>query len=730
MANKKNDDVAAAGNGSGLTDEVIDAALGELLRDPQVVDCLRAIRRGQPADLGFLITSARLPFYVSVDQPKVKGFTPTVVLQGKGLAARLIDKNDPAALVPSNSGFLAPFVADLARFAEPAQFLRSLLKEFGHIQVTPRLYPTLGKSVPYIGASATAQVAGVPPVPTAAPTAIPPFDGRGTTVCIVDMGCDFAHRNFRKPANATDRNLLGSRIKFLIDMKNGGTADQHDHQKIESWLSDATRTPYDAAKADPKPYDPHAPGRNCVPPGLDGTHGTMVMDIAAGNGNGTGLKGVAPAADLVFVQVKVSGTGTAKYVSAASVYEAITYAEPILHALNQPFVINVSLGSNEGPHDFEDHGNVGNSPPWNALIDAIFNPSTAQPNRAKGRTLVWSAGNQARSNCHASGQVRPALPATFDVRIKRGDQRTNTIAFWYRKPANVTFSVQYKLLDYKDAPANYSPPWQAGSSSTLTLTDEAPRSAGSGFAESKYGSKPTDNLHSFKVSIDPPLMRTPQVAADEDRWEIWRIEVSAAATAAFAVPLHAWIDRDDADQAEFKQPVMTGGGEANTLVDPMGSLSAGAASVERAIVVGAIGTATYAPGTPFDTPGVGLTMPFSSAGPNRSGDKRPHVCAPGEIINGAKSKSDPVPLATGYGRAELTAMSGTSMSAPHVAGIAALLYDKAKRLGAQYPAAFKSSTEVRDLLIDTARPDIAGAPPQWEPQRGYGCVDAVEALKK
>lgn len=37
------------------------------------------------------------------------------------------------------------------------------------------------------------------------------------------------------------------------------------------------------------------------PPGHK--HGTHVMDIAAGNGQGTGTPGVAPSADLVFVEL-------------------------------------------------------------------------------------------------------------------------------------------------------------------------------------------------------------------------------------------------------------------------------------------------------------------------------------------------------------------------------------------------------------------------------------------
>ena len=61
--------------------------------------------------------------------------------------------------------------------------------------------------------------------------------------------------------------------------------------------------------------------------------------------------------------------------------------------------------------------------------------------------------------------------------------------------------------------------------------------------------------------------------------------------------------------------------------------------------------------------------------------------------------------------------SGTSMSTPHVAGVAALVWSNCPGL---------TNQEVRDLMDDTA--DDLG-PPDWDEEYGYGRVDAEEAIE-
>src|SRR5262249_9103037 len=144
---------------------------------------------------------------------------------------------------------------------------------------------------------------------------------------------------------------------------------------IEDWISGKTVST----------YDPHAAKYNCDDPSVSGTHGTLVLDIAAGNGNGTGIKGVAPKADIIFVQTFVSPLGGSRYIDGVTVLSAVGKVMTQLqsNAISLPIVFNVSLGGNDGPHDSTDHGNS----VWSTTLSSLFQSQ-------KGLALVWSAGNQ------------------------------------------------------------------------------------------------------------------------------------------------------------------------------------------------------------------------------------------------------------------------------------------------------------------------------------------------
>ena len=695
---------------SGLTTRAINRLLSALSNDRRVLECKAAAKAKRRADLGFFVRSSGQPFFRRDRNPSVAGFAPALILEGDWDSARIIRASDARAARVSPGGFSAACGVDLSQVDDIDEFLRRLLTQFGSVTIAPQFSANLSRSVPFLRAD-QATLAKAPVGHD--------YDGRDSTVCVIDMGCDYAHRNFRKGAN-----LAQSRLTYLVVMDQNGTPTPYDKATIEHWIAGTAASP----------YDPHSRDFNCVEDSsIAGTHGTLVLDIAAGNGNGTGIKGMAPGADLVFMQVFVSQVnptsagGGRRYVSGDSIYNAALAAKNLLDldGAGPPTVFSVSLGTNDGPHDSADHG----ANDWNTKMEALFAGK-------QGRALIWSAGNQFRGNLHVagtlsrstdpgSGQVTDKTVALMDVRVPAGDKRLNDITVWIDKPAAVTLSAQAQLLEYKGQPAGYAPVWQNAG----PLVDHrpgnpvpTPRGAGTLGAPAQYG---TGALYKTSVSLLPPPSRTGAVAADDKRWETWRIKLTGASAADYTTPLHAWIERDDGDQVFFR-PIKETGIEANCRVEPLGTLSANAAGVASAIVVGAVGTATYEPGTPVNSPGVGAIMPFSSAGPTRDGRKRPDVCAPGEIITGAKSLGDPVANGTGYGRADLTAMSGTSMAAPHVAGLVALLFDKITRTTGQYP----DPEGVRQALIAAARSNIPGSTnPQWDPQRGWGCVDAVELLR-
>src|SRR3546814_2802066 len=98
----------------------------------------------------------------------------------------------------------------------------------------------------------------------------PHLDGRGVVVGIVDYGCDFAHRNFRRADG-------GTRLLALWDQNGEGGIPEADYGREY----DATAIDRALAAADPYAalgYDPHA---NDYTPNkvVAAAHGTPVLDI-------------------------------------------------------------------------------------------------------------------------------------------------------------------------------------------------------------------------------------------------------------------------------------------------------------------------------------------------------------------------------------------------------------------------------------------------------------------
>jgi subtilisin family serine protease len=113
-------------------------------------------------------------------------------------------------------------------------------------------------------------------------------------------------------------------------------------------------------------------------------------------------------------------------------------------------------------------------------------------------------------------------------------------------------------------------------------------------------------------------------------------------------------------------------------------------------------------------------LPFSSRGPREDGGFKPTVTAPGAAIQTTQtwSPGGPVaeagyPLPPGY-----SMIQGTSMSAPQVAGVGALLLSAAKQRGIGLTPA-----QLRTALTSTANP-IPGVKAH---EQGAGLVDALDA---
>ncbi len=485
-----------------------------------------------------------------------------------------------------------------------------------------RLHPELEFSVPEIRATQQQISAALPP-------GIPAVDGTGVIVGVVDFGCDFRHRNFRRADGST-------RILALWDQRSGAMPNSPQPYGYGRELS---ASEIDAALGTLDPYQTlgYRPRAR--------SHGTHVLDTAAGNGRATGHPGVAPGADIVFVEVAAGDfEDEESFGNSRRLVEAVDFIFRKAQELGRPAVVNLSLGTHGGPHD----GSTLAEQAFDYLLDE-------QP----GRAIVIAAGNSHDDRSHAMGTVQPGAPRRLEWRIGPGDPTGNELEVWYA----------------------------GGDELGVTLISPG----GQRIGPVDLGS--TVNLFLGNLRVGRIIHRQGDPNNGDNQVDVllrrelqgdWQVELSHVAGGG---GFHAWIERDDFGQSTF-------GPSDDDRSHTLGSISCGA----NTLVVGSY----HALVASRDI------SAFSAEGPTRDGKQKPEVSAPGSAVLAARSLSQ--------GR---TRKSGTSMAAPHVAGLAALLM-----AGSPVPL---SHAEIRQALIDNGR----GIPPAgagWDARFGFGRVDAATAV--
>lgn len=492
--------------------------------------------------------------------------------------------------------------------------------------------PTLGAGVTETNAS-----------PDLLPSGTLSNGGSGVVVGIIDYGCDYAHRNF----------LTGSGRTRLMSIWH--QAGSFDLAGTVPYGREYSSSEINAALAQPDPYAalgyaPRPDTRFSV-----GTHGTHVMDIAAGNGFGSGVAGFAPDADLVFVDVAhsdiaFSGPGVVESTFGDSVMllEAVRYIFD--KAGSRPCVINISLGTNGGPHDATTLVEQG--------IDGLI---AADPNRA----VTIAASNTHDDGIHASGTL--AQGGTHDLvwRVPTNDYSHNELELWYN--AGDVFDVE--LITPSGNSLGTIP---AGSNGELMDATGAVQI----FAVNRIGD-PNNGDNTIGIFLERTV--------DSGNWTV-RLHAKTVHNGHF----HAWIERDNTSPSSFKPP------HDNT--HTIGSISCG----RNTIVVGSYDA--HKPTQPISY--------FSSEGPTRDGRKKPEISGPGHAVRAAHSRTG----------TEVVSKSGTSMAAPAVAGIVALMMAEAQGNGIDL-----TNQDIHDILKSThqSNPPNAG---NWDARYGVGRVNAAAAL--
>jgi len=542
-----------------------------------------------------------------------------------------------------------------------------------HVEACRLLRPHLDRSLKEVGAAAAHRGAGG-------------LDGEGVIVGVVDTGLDFRHKDFQ---DAAGRTRLLNLVDFSVKPAKGDPGEKYGARIYTEAEINAQLAADRALGTLAPPLVPHQDRSG---------HGTHVSGIAAGNGQGAAAGynpgryvGVAPGARIIAVQ---AARGNDAAFHDADVLGAISYIFDRAAALGMPAVVNLSLGTQLGPHDGTSN-----------LATAI---SAFTGDSRPGRVIVTSAGNDGGRDIHASGY--PALGGPSTVTLKIPDY----------KPTSAQELVHMEI-------------WYGGGDLDVSVTSPAgrttgPASTGKGMQESHgegqvklfnatSGPYPGNGKNMAVLVIKEITGQTPAPGR-------WTIKLTGAARR-----YDLWLVNPAISGADGR-PRLLGPVDPDVRLSSPGTargvISVAAYSTRTAWV--SRGGAKYA----LQSARRGEHAFFSATGPTLDGRFVPDVAAPGQMIisamslharpfHGASSYYVPdLPFALWSEDQSRGLLRGTSQAAPHAAGVAALLLQRAPAL---------TVGQVRELLRVGARGDGAmQAGRAWSPRWGFGKLDATRSI--
>ncbi len=494
--------------------------------------------------------------------------------------------------------------------------------------------------------------------------------GQGVVVAVIDTGIDFRHADFTVPGSGGRQ----TRIKALLDMTVYGAQSPDPgwnyilpgqsapigHLYTESDLNAALQVPKPDQSADSvKQRDKNG-------------HGTHVAGTAAGNGLSSPTvgtyNGMAPEADLIVVKASRQNDNNASFLT-TDIINALQFVQQKAGELNKPFVINLSLGGQTGPHD-------GTAPDERAIDNLV--------DSGPGRAVCVAAGNEGHSGIHA----RATVPAGGDLTLDLNVNGAAEIVDLYQAHAD-RFSVTVT------------------SPNGVTLGPVAYDANGFSFPNGQASNQYLDlfNANDNKGDSDPNndqpdivLLFNPGAPTG-----IWKIKLQDADTNANQ-DFDAWTEGDNV--------------RFSSHVDDLSHLIASPGTARRAITVGAFVTRS-------ESFGYGNPAPFTSPGPTADGRLKPDISAPGLYLYSARSTDVADPnfgIIGGFGYAptdpvHYTGLAGTSMSTPVTAGSVALFMQSDLTL---------SSDQIKLTIQNTAIPGYA---PGWGREYGFGKVNIRAAIE-
>jgi len=338
--------------------------------------------------------------------------------------------------------------------------------------------------------------------------------------------------------------------------------------------------------------------------------------------------------------------------------DIVTAVANLMNAsVGTPICMNLSFGVVTGPHD-------GTDAPQGSLFTKAINDLATNPPNGKG-IIVVAAGNERTEKEHFQVTLPPFGAVTAPLSVKPSPQPTESLIDIWADGAD-RFTVTATLVGLESAKAT-----------TGTTASSSGRRI------------------SISNGVDAPLNEATHIMV------FFTAPSATSATIFLERTLNGGNGKVDAYVDKLVGSFETAT-EAGTITEP--------ANAENVIAVGSFNTKIGG-----GAGSIGDVSTFSSLGPTRDGRIKPDVTAPGGLIYSARSFDAtflPIEIAPND---NYVILEGTSMSAPHVAGIAALVWESSPLL---------TSAQMRERLRRTADPQTAAPDTAW----GYGKINALAAV--
>lgn len=491
-----------------------------------------------------------------------------------------------------------------------------------------------------------------------------PYTGKGVIVGIIDQGFEYQHISMYKDGDAN--NDEGYRVKYLWD-------------RLSS------------SGSKPKTGDNVSRGGDKEGAG----HASHVANIAVGSKiEENNFHGVATDAEVIMIPSKFGDS---------EVLEDIAFIKKVAEEEGKPWVVNMSFGSQMGPHD-----------------GTTAYCKSAQELTGKGAILVAAVGNEGEDNLHSEFTFEEDGEDVF-IHVEPGKQGSWEVTYLdiWGQAADGKKHLTVRPYIYEKSKFYY-------------FDEETGGNSWKGAGQWLEGIDPNNKKEYYRYYLNVTQLRNLSNKASG----IFGVRVTGQA----GQTIHTWLNPMSGGANPKYTKVSgktTARGNSNYCVGE------GAGTIPTAITVASYTTDNSYVSASDNQRYVqswvgsnGEVSAFSSRGPFLDNENypKPIVAAPGALVSSAfSSYSDGFDASNrtitsivkrGSRKYYYAAMQGTSMATPFVTGTIALWLQANPELSYDDIAYILKETSRRDS--GTFTPDENG----WNKEAGFGKINAYDGLKK